>query len=621
MTPAESLSTTEPVLRTLAPALAELEAGLRTWLAGRHPDPPPPDARARLAGLADDLGRQSAAIALEQPLLAVVFMGGTGVGKSSLLNALAGAPIASASFARPTTRDPVVYLHEAVDAKRLDPMFRACRLVSHNRPTLRHKILVDTPDVDSNDLANREKLFRILPVADVVLYVGSQEKYHDQLAWDLFLQQKQRRAFAFVLNKWDRCQAPAAGARPDEDWIRDLKTAGFENPLLFRTCAQHWIDHPWHDSADLGKPPVPGEQFLELTDWLEKGLSRLEVEAIKARGVGQLLAQLSDSLKAVCPPDLTDVARSLEPPWTRLIREEADEAASLLVSSLDPHQHDIERHFADQRRGLFTGVMAWYLGLVHKIRAFAASGSWKTRIPWVPTVSIGPTQGKAPDEFDLPAFLAQRSREASERHLSARHRAFANRLLLDADGRGFPLRLLRESVEASARNQWNARNAQSMLESLNDVERTWAEPPGARKWIQRLLVLAGNTLPSLALLTMTAVLLWQYLYDHRPFDSGDIFLPVAVVVLTVILLHALIALLIPMRWRSLRVHFHRTLRDRIEADLTSAYSAVPLAVANDLCADRERTMGYLAEVEKVADWMKSRERAMSVENLFGEEPR
>ena len=116
-------------------------------------------------------------------------------------------------FARPTTRDPVVYLHEAIDAKRLDPALQLCKLVSHDRAALRHKILVDTPDVDSNDLANREKLFRILPVADVVLYVGSQEKYHDQLGWDLFLEQKKRRAFAFVLNKWDRCQTPGAGAR------------------------------------------------------------------------------------------------------------------------------------------------------------------------------------------------------------------------------------------------------------------------------------------------------------------------------------------------------------------------------------------------------------------------
>ena len=113
----------------------------------------------------------------------------------------------------------------------------------HDRPSLQQKILVDTPDVDSNDLTNREKLLRLLPVADVVLYVGSQEKYHDRLVWELFREQRKRRAFAFVLNKWDRCLQPGAtGMRPDENMLRDLEEEGFQSPLLFRTCAQLWVD-------------------------------------------------------------------------------------------------------------------------------------------------------------------------------------------------------------------------------------------------------------------------------------------------------------------------------------------------------------------------------------------
>ena len=109
------------------------------------------------------------------------------------------------------------------------PALQSCKLAAHDRPELEQKILVDTPDLDSNDLANREKLMRLLPVADIVLYVGSQEKYHDKLGWELFREQRQRRAFAFVLNKWDRCVHPGAvGLRPDEDLLRDLKDEGFE---------------------------------------------------------------------------------------------------------------------------------------------------------------------------------------------------------------------------------------------------------------------------------------------------------------------------------------------------------------------------------------------------------
>ena len=63
-----------------------------------------------------------------------MLMGGTGVGKSTLLNALAGGAIAQASFPRPTTRDPVVYYHESIQPDRLDPALRHCRLVPHDRP-------------------------------------------------------------------------------------------------------------------------------------------------------------------------------------------------------------------------------------------------------------------------------------------------------------------------------------------------------------------------------------------------------------------------------------------------------------------------------------------------------
>src|SRR6516165_10838491 len=207
----------EPLLRTLAPALRELERRLRAWLNTRHRYPLTALQRATLEGLAADLDRQAEALLLEKPLLVIMLMGGTGVGKSTLLNALAGGTIAQASFARPTTRDPVVYYHESIQPHRLDPALQHCKLIANDHPALEQKILVDTPDLDSNDLANREKLMQLLPVADIVLYVGSQEKYHDKLGWELFLQQRKRRAFAFVLNKWDRCRPGEPGASATGD--------------------------------------------------------------------------------------------------------------------------------------------------------------------------------------------------------------------------------------------------------------------------------------------------------------------------------------------------------------------------------------------------------------------
>src|SRR6516165_9398166 len=144
----------EPLLRTLSPALRHLQRSVRSWLDSPRRYPLTTIQKATLEGLEKDLRRQAEALDVDRPLLVIMFMGGTGVGKSTLLNALAGGTIAQASFTRPTTRDPVVYYHESVKPDRLDAALRHCRLVPHDRSALEQKILVDTPDLDSNDLSN-----------------------------------------------------------------------------------------------------------------------------------------------------------------------------------------------------------------------------------------------------------------------------------------------------------------------------------------------------------------------------------------------------------------------------------------------------------------------------------
>jgi hypothetical protein len=629
-----------PVLRTLSPALRALERGLRAWLDGPHRCPLSTMNRAALEGVATDLRRQAEALDVDRPLLIVLLMGGTGVGKSTLLNALGGGNIASASFTRPTTRDPVVYYHESVRPDRLDPALRHCRLVAHERPALVDKVIVDTPDLDSTELANRDKLLRLLPVADVVLYVGSQEKYHDKLGWDLFLQQRKRRAFAFVLNKWDRClHAAGTGLRPDEDLLRDLDKEGFQQPLLFRTCAQHWVDQatraqavPAHPVAipvgapeappkaldnlaeDEGPPLPEGEQFPDLLRWLELGLTRLEIEAIKARGVSQLLAHAEQALEEAAPPELGEVALRARAAWEKPLGEEARTTAEVLLNSLEPYQKEIEHHFALEGQRRFRGLMAGYLQLVTRLRY--AGSTLTQRLPFAPRAR----EEEAPPAWDLSMFTRACSEVAANRELDARTKALVNRLLIDADAQGYPLRLLTEPVEALAALDWRQRYAQALSEVLQGVEKNWTRPKGFRRLVKGTILFLADWVPPVALLAALANLLWRF-FD--PYNVGykvqliDALLPLVVLLAVLVILHLLITLLLPLRWSAIRDEFHRQLEARLRRDLEAVYAPVPTDLADALREERRKVDKLAGEVHEVAAWLEKREQSASIAGLYG----
>jgi hypothetical protein len=600
-----------PLLRTLAPALRNLEKNLRAWLEGPHPQDLKPLVRATLEGVLADLRRKAEDLDVDRPHLVIMLMGGTGVGKSSLLNALAGGPIAQASFTRPTTRDPVVYYHRSLRPERLDPALRHCKLVAHDRPELEQKVLVDTPDLDSNEPANRVKLEELLPVADVVLYVGSQEKYHDQIGWELFRKQRRRRAFAFVLNKWDRClHVGASGLRPDEDLLRDLTAEGFQRPLLFRTAAQYWIDRASRNGQ--APPPPEGEQFEDLSHWLELGLTRLEIEAVKARGVSQLLVQCGLALRVACPPDLTEAAAHTREAWEKILGEEADNFADVLLTTLDPNQHEIEHHFRLEGQRRFRNLMAGYLALLTRVQY--AGSRLRSRVPFVGRSDQQPTAA-----VDLSGFTHECIRVAGERSLDQRQRALGHRLLVEADQQGFPPELLPTPVNQMVARDWHRQFEDALNESLTHVEQQWARPSGPRGWVQAALVRLANVVPEVTLISAILVLLYRYFMTES--FSPTIFsvvLPFLITLVVLILFHLVINLVLPLRWPKIRGEFRRQLRGRLDERLLAAFAPLPGEVNAALAHERRQIERLLAEADEVRGYLDQQQRAAHIEGLYGD---
>jgi hypothetical protein len=131
----------------------------------------------------------------DAPLLVVV-AGGTGAGKSTTVNTLAGQRVAAASVVRPTTRAPVLVAHpddvDAVAGGRLlahlprvhgtdDGAGAGERLIVRTSSGLPPGLaLVDTPDVDSVERANHEVAEDTLADADVWLWFATARTYADE---------------------------------------------------------------------------------------------------------------------------------------------------------------------------------------------------------------------------------------------------------------------------------------------------------------------------------------------------------------------------------------------------------------------------------------------------------
>lgn len=110
----------------------------------------------------------------------VALAGGTGSGKSSLFNAIIGREFALVGVARPTTSDPVAVSWSDADAL-LDWLGIAPthRLRLNPDPRFDGVVLVDLPDHDSVNLANRDTVDRIVPLADLIVWVVDPQKYAD----------------------------------------------------------------------------------------------------------------------------------------------------------------------------------------------------------------------------------------------------------------------------------------------------------------------------------------------------------------------------------------------------------------------------------------------------------
>ena len=163
----------------------------------------------------------------------VALAGGTGSGKSSLLNALAGESVSPVGPVRPTTSRPLAWIPANPEpglTRLLDDLGLDDRTGHDSALPV---AIIDLPDYDSVEFEHRATVEALLPRVDAVIWVLDPQKYSDRALHRDYLVPlvAYQDQFLFVLNQVDRLDEPGLGAVL-ADLARRLKSEGFRAPRI-----------------------------------------------------------------------------------------------------------------------------------------------------------------------------------------------------------------------------------------------------------------------------------------------------------------------------------------------------------------------------------------------------
>ncbi len=282
--------------------LAEIDAlarRLEDWSRLAPPWRPAETCRAVIGRLTDRLN--SLRVRLESPLI-VATLGGTGTGKSSLINALAGAELVRTGRGRPTTTRPALLCRPGLTPEILGMNAQEIDLVQQDLPSLANLVLVDCPDPDTTDVPGPRpgprvlgappgapsdttlaRLRRILPLCDVLIVTTTQQKYRSARVAEELAAAAPGARLVFVQTHADQ------DADVRDDWRHALEPR-YEAGHVFFVDSVAAL-------ADAQQSRAPQGEFAALVDLLTRQFAGAAATRIRRANFLDLAAQALESCR------------------------------------------------------------------------------------------------------------------------------------------------------------------------------------------------------------------------------------------------------------------------------------------------------------------------------------
>ncbi|MFT5325940.1 MAG: hypothetical protein ACI8P0_003814 [Planctomycetaceae bacterium] len=370
----------------------ELARRLQQWSEGESPWEPLNQSRALVRRLLARL--ETLRIRLEAPLVVATF-GGTGTGKSSLVNALVGTVCTKSGRERPTTTKPVLIAHSGTELQPLNLPLEQFEIVRVESSVLRDVVILDCPDPDTNEAetsgSNLAMLRRVLPHCDVLLYASTQQKYRSARVLDELDVASAGCRLIFVQTHADTDEDIR------DDW-RNLLGERYEVPDVFFVDSVAAL-------AEQQSGQRPSGDFAKLQDLLTTRLAA--VQRIQIRRAN--LLDLTSATVAKCreqlgefDPAIAELEEALAKHRQKLTREMSRE----LKSQLGACSHLWERRILSEVTTLWgASPFSWLLRVYSGLGALLTSASLYRARSGAQLALIGAMQGTR--------WLAARQKEKS----------------------------------------------------------------------------------------------------------------------------------------------------------------------------------------------------------------